>query len=204
MLNLFLPGLRLDSQSIKAQRNTGGCFPVHTDSDVGVDGRAVTALVYLNPEWAPRDGGQLRLYPWPMPPVDVAPLNDRMVLFASKTLLHRCAPGWWGETGLYIVEGGSNCGHLAPGIVLALVQGGDHPSIHNPVQGAAVDRDRSVLLHGLAFGVAASGATLAASAAGAGRQRGPLPRRRVGVPAAPQPAQARGTVRAARRMGQVA
>ena len=105
MLNLFLPGLRLDSQSIKAQRNTGGCFPVHTDSDAGVDGRAVTALVYLNPVWAPRDGGQLRLYPWPMPPVDVAPLNDRMVLFASKTLLHRCAPGWWVETGLYSVKG---------------------------------------------------------------------------------------------------
>ncbi|KAK2078875.1 hypothetical protein QBZ16_002565 [Prototheca wickerhamii] len=82
----------LRDKSIKAQRNTGGCFPVHTDSDVGVDGRAVTALVYLNPEWAPQDGGQLRLYPWPMPPVDVAPLNDRMVLFASKTLLHSAGP----------------------------------------------------------------------------------------------------------------
>ncbi|RMZ56223.1 hypothetical protein APUTEX25_002413, partial [Auxenochlorella protothecoides] len=92
MLSLFLPGLRLESQAIKAQHNTGGCFPIHTDSDFGVDGRCITAIAYLNPGWQPWQGGELRLYPWPSEAVDIAPLNDRLVLFSSKTMLHRVLP----------------------------------------------------------------------------------------------------------------
>lgn len=89
MLNLFLPGIRLDSQAIKAQHNRGGCFPIHTDSDVGVDGRKITVIAYLNPDWRMGDGGELRLYPWPNSPVDIQPIDDRLVLFTSKTMLHR-------------------------------------------------------------------------------------------------------------------
>jgi Rps23 Pro-64 3,4-dihydroxylase Tpa1-like proline 4-hydroxylase len=38
---------------------------MHFDSDAAVDGRRVTAILYLNPGWRPGDGGELRLYPFP-------------------------------------------------------------------------------------------------------------------------------------------
>ncbi len=34
-------------------------------------------------------GAQLRLYPFPRAPVDIAPLFDRLVIFPSTTMLHR-------------------------------------------------------------------------------------------------------------------
>jgi Rps23 Pro-64 3,4-dihydroxylase Tpa1-like proline 4-hydroxylase len=49
----------------------------------------VTAIFYLNQHWKPSHGGQLRLYPFPAPPVDIQPLQDRLVLFASTRMLHR-------------------------------------------------------------------------------------------------------------------
>lgn len=67
----------------------GACFPIHVDSEESIDGRRLTAILYLNPEWAPAHGGQLRLYPPGAQPVDVAPLNDRLVIFESHRLLHR-------------------------------------------------------------------------------------------------------------------
>ncbi|KAK9826372.1 hypothetical protein WJX81_004197 [Elliptochloris bilobata] len=94
MLSLLLPRLRLDSQAIKLQVNEGGggCFPMHCDSDEEVDGRRVSAIFYLNPHWRPGDGGELRLYPFPREPVDIAPACDRIVLFPSTTMLHRVLP----------------------------------------------------------------------------------------------------------------
>jgi hypothetical protein len=50
----------------------------------------VTAIFYLNQHWKPSHGGQLRLYPFPAPPVDIQPLQDRLVLFATTRMLHRC------------------------------------------------------------------------------------------------------------------
>ena len=46
------PRLR-HTQAIKLQYNAGGggCFPMHYDSDEQLDGRRVTAIFYLNPEW---------------------------------------------------------------------------------------------------------------------------------------------------------
>lgn len=72
--------------SVKLQHNTGGggCFPLHCDSDAALDARVLTCLVYLNPLWRPSHGGQLRLYPFAGRPVDVEPINDRMVLFWSQ------------------------------------------------------------------------------------------------------------------------
>ncbi|KAK9805616.1 hypothetical protein WJX72_007982 [[Myrmecia] bisecta] len=94
MLSLFMPQLRLDSQAIKLQVNqgNGACFPLHYDSDEQLDGRKVTAIMYLNPDWEPSHGGQLRLYPFPGPPVDVAPVNDRLLLFSACRMLHRVMP----------------------------------------------------------------------------------------------------------------
>ncbi len=67
----------------------GGCFPIHVDSEESVDGRRLTAILYLNPGWRPEDGGQLRLYPPFAAPVDVEPQHDRLVLFLSNRMLHR-------------------------------------------------------------------------------------------------------------------
>jgi hypothetical protein len=40
-------------QAIKLQYNagSGGCFPMHFDSDEQLDGRRVTTIIYLNPRW---------------------------------------------------------------------------------------------------------------------------------------------------------
>eukprot|EP00877_Chromochloris_zofingiensis_P012138 jgi/Chrzof1/7178/Cz02g13280.t1 len=94
MLNLFLPQLSLDSHAIKLQYNagTGGCFPMHFDSDEQLDGRCVTAISYLNEDWQPGFGGQLRLYPFPFKPIDISPIADRLVLFSSTRMLHRVLP----------------------------------------------------------------------------------------------------------------
>jgi hypothetical protein len=49
LLSLFLPSLRLDARGIKAQYNEGGggAFPIHTDSEEGLDGRKVRCSLYL-------------------------------------------------------------------------------------------------------------------------------------------------------------
>ncbi|KAL6750513.1 prolyl 4-hydroxylase [Haematococcus lacustris] len=94
MLSLFMPMLSLDQQATKLQynRGQGGCFPMHLDTDAMLDGRKVTAIFYLNPEWQPAQGGLLKLYPWPAPPVSIAPLAGRMVLFSSPHMVHRVTP----------------------------------------------------------------------------------------------------------------
>ena len=84
----------LRSQSLKVQLNhgNGGCFPLHFDGDPLLDDRVITAVLYLNPDWSENDGGHLQLVPFPERPVDVAPLFDRLVLFASHDTLHRALP----------------------------------------------------------------------------------------------------------------
>ena len=84
----------LRSQSLKVQLNhgNGGCFPLHFDGDPALDDRVVTAVLYLNPDWSESHGGHLQLVPFPERPVDVAPLFDRLVLFASHDTLHRALP----------------------------------------------------------------------------------------------------------------
>jgi len=97
MVSLFLSPLRLGQQTLKVQLNEGdgAAFPLHWDSSSDLatsDGRIVTAIVYLNQNWREDQGGQLRLYPFPHPPIDIEPLAGRMVLFTSKTMLHRVLP----------------------------------------------------------------------------------------------------------------
>lgn len=53
--------------------------------------RRVTAIVYLNPDWSPADGGVLRLYPEDGPR-DVEPRLDRLVVFLSERLEHEVLP----------------------------------------------------------------------------------------------------------------
>ncbi|KAK3263650.1 hypothetical protein CYMTET_27559 [Cymbomonas tetramitiformis] len=93
-LDANLRGMRFTSQALKLQLNEGrgGSFPLHFDSDRELDGRQVTAIVYLNDGWTAEAGGQLRLYPFPEPPVTIEPLFDRLVLFSSPNMLHRVLP----------------------------------------------------------------------------------------------------------------
>ena len=76
-------------QTESLHAGSGGCFPLHYDSDEQVDGRRVTAIFYLNDTWQPCDGGQLQLFPLPDPPVQIDPIADRLVLFSSCRMLHR-------------------------------------------------------------------------------------------------------------------
>lgn len=94
MLSILMPHLRLSSQAIKLQYNAGGggCFPIHFDSDERVDARWVTCILYLNRNWSKGDGGELRLYNFAERPVDIEPIDGRMLLFSSCRMLHRVLP----------------------------------------------------------------------------------------------------------------
>lgn len=93
-LSKLMPELELHTQAIKVQWNQGNkaCFPIHSDSDSDVDKRQISAIVYLNEDWKKGDGGELRIYPFPFPHVDIEPLYGRMVLFSSPNILHRVLP----------------------------------------------------------------------------------------------------------------
>jgi SM-20-related protein len=54
-------------------------LPMHFDSYDGLTG-TVTAITYLDPDWRPEHGGQLRLYYPKNPSVDIDPIMDRMVM----------------------------------------------------------------------------------------------------------------------------
>ena len=98
LLNVMLPSVaqtQLRHQVVKLQRNAGfgGCFPLHFDSDARVDGRRVTVLTYLNPDWRDGDGGELILYPFPLrAPVKIEPKMGRVVLFSAANMLHSVEP----------------------------------------------------------------------------------------------------------------
>ena len=98
LLNVMLPSVaqtQLHHQVVKLQRNAGfgGCFPLHFDSDAKVDGRLITALTYLNPEWRDGDGGELVLYPFPLRgPIKIQPKMGRVVLFSAANMLHSVEP----------------------------------------------------------------------------------------------------------------
>jgi len=53
--------------------------------------RKVTAILYCNQSWRPKDGGELRVWPNGLggPPVDVAPEAGRLLLFLSGAVIHQ-------------------------------------------------------------------------------------------------------------------
>ena len=97
-LNSLLPRLQLietpAKHTLKLQCNTGkgACFPVHYDNPGAPDKRRVSALLYLNPDWEPSDGGQLWVCPFLGKSATIEPRMDRLVLFFSETMLHRVMP----------------------------------------------------------------------------------------------------------------
>ena len=83
-----------DARTVKLQHNLGGggCFPLHYDNPGPPSNRALTCILYLNPEWREGDGGELQLVPFMRRPVRVAPRHDRLAVFLSDRVLHRVLP----------------------------------------------------------------------------------------------------------------
>jgi len=92
------PELRLEPRAekrvVKAQLNVGGggCFPWHYDNPGPPSNRAVTAILYLNPQWRDGDGGELVLQPFCAGAARVAPRHNRLAIFYSDRTLHRVMP----------------------------------------------------------------------------------------------------------------
>ncbi|CDW56892.1 2OG-FeII Oxy 3 domain containing protein, partial [Trichuris trichiura] len=82
--------LRLsDNKIVRKSKAMLSCYPIsaryvrHVDNPDG-DGRLITCVYYMNPNWRREDGGILRLYPQSSNNnIDVLPLLDRMTFFWS-------------------------------------------------------------------------------------------------------------------------
>ena len=70
----------------------GGHYAAHRDALRGDPARRVTAILYLNSDWMPSDGGCLRVHT-PHGHRDIEPRGGRLVLFRSDRLLHEVLPG---------------------------------------------------------------------------------------------------------------
>ena len=106
MVSVAAPSLDVAGPSfLKAQLNlgSGGCFPIHFDSDEAVDGRRVTANIYAGGGDDEAESGEnasspppgaLRLWPTldPHASIDIVPHAGRLVLFAATRLPHRVLP----------------------------------------------------------------------------------------------------------------
>eukprot|EP01125_Pyxidicula_operculata_P012522 TRINITY_DN4114_c0_g1_i1.p1 TRINITY_DN4114_c0_g1~~TRINITY_DN4114_c0_g1_i1.p1 ORF type:complete len:259 (-),score=35.01 TRINITY_DN4114_c0_g1_i1:24-800(-) len=84
--------VNLDQMKLQINKGIGGCFPLHFDTKTEISSRHLTAILYLNEDWQPGNGGELRLYPLPYKEEDVAPKMDRLAIFCSHQMLHRVMP----------------------------------------------------------------------------------------------------------------
>lgn len=73
----------------------GSYYKPHLDQFKTVQHRMISCLLYLNRDWAPEDGGQLRIYP-PDAPTDVYgdvwPEAGTFVCFRSDRIVHEVLP----------------------------------------------------------------------------------------------------------------
>jgi SM-20-related protein len=73
----------------------GARYRCHLDQFRNAYHRIVSAILYLNPDWAVEDGGALRLYleePESEPFEDVSPMGGTLVLFLSARFHHEVLP----------------------------------------------------------------------------------------------------------------
>lgn len=75
-----------------AMYSPGTYYRKHLDRFRDDDCRTVSAVVYLNPDWLPEQGGALRLHTDENHAEDVAPLGGRLVLFMSADMSHEVLP----------------------------------------------------------------------------------------------------------------
>ena len=83
----------------------GTGYARHLDQPRGNGRRKVSMVLYLNREWTPAMGGELRLFGEAEPPTDVQPLAGRLVCFWTEGREHCVLParkerlsisGWFG------------------------------------------------------------------------------------------------------------
>ncbi|WP_437879527.1 2OG-Fe(II) oxygenase [Pseudomonas sp. LRF_L74] len=70
----------------------GAFYSRHLDRFRDDDRRTVSAVFYLNQDWAPEEGGALRLYPDGGEPFDVPPQAGSLALFMSAEMPHEVLP----------------------------------------------------------------------------------------------------------------
>lgn len=87
---LFL-GLE-DYESHFALYPPGAFYRRHLDRFRDDDRRAVSAILYLNEDWQPQDGGQLRMYLDGEQTLDVLPVAACLVVFLSGDIPHEVLP----------------------------------------------------------------------------------------------------------------
>lgn len=66
----------------------GAFYQTHLDRFRDDDSRCVTAVVYLNPDWKPADGGELRMHFADESWLDVPPLAGDLLVFLSGDFPH--------------------------------------------------------------------------------------------------------------------
>lgn len=95
-------GLRKFELQLAVYPGHGERYQRHKDAFVGDDNRRMTAIVYLNRDWRPEHGGQLRVHGNGQ--VDLWPLLDRLVVFTSARVEHEVLPSHaerWAMTAWY-------------------------------------------------------------------------------------------------------
>jgi len=73
----------------------GAAYRRHLDQFQGDNKRQVSCVLYLNKDWQPEDGGQLRLYLDESPEpqyVDIQPEGGKLVAFLSSRFWHEVLP----------------------------------------------------------------------------------------------------------------
>jgi len=86
---LFL-GLK-SSENHFAVYSSGTFYQKHVDRFRDDDSRTISSVLYLNPDWKPEHGGELRLH-LNTQHHDIAPLANRLVLFISADIWHEVLP----------------------------------------------------------------------------------------------------------------
>ena len=66
----------------------GAFYQTHLDRFRDDDSRCVTAVIYLNPDWQPADGGELRMHFADGSRLDIPPLAGDLLMFLSGDFPH--------------------------------------------------------------------------------------------------------------------
>jgi len=72
----------------------GQAYKKHLDAFRGQSNRVLSTVYYLNPDWQPGQGGELRIYDEADTELEtIAPLFNRLVIFLSEEFPHEVLPG---------------------------------------------------------------------------------------------------------------
>jgi SM-20-related protein len=85
-------GLKAFQMQLGHYPPNGALYVRHLDAMPNKNVRRVTALLYLNPDWAKEHGGCLRMHL--DPPLDVEPRLNRLVVFMSERVEHEVLPSF--------------------------------------------------------------------------------------------------------------